>query len=210
MRRTYPNVLTHEGILGLEYNKWSALPDPDHNTMIPFTRELAGPMDYTPGGFDNSTKAEFVAQQRDPKVLGTRAHQLALYVVLESPLQMVSDRPAAYANQPAFEFIKEVPTSFDETRMISGEVGRYAVIARRVGKEWYLGAITNWDPRQLDLPLTFLGPGQFTAEIYADAPDAATAPKHVTITRNNVDAGVKLKLDLAPGGGCAIRFRPAS
>jgi alpha-glucosidase len=210
MRRTYPNVLAHEGILGLEYNKWSALPDPDHNTMIPFTRELAGPMDYTPGGFDNSTKAEFVAQQRDPKVLGTRAHQLALYVVLESPLQMVSDRPAAYANQPAFEFIKGVPTSFDETRMISGEVGRYAVIARRLGKEWYLGAITNWDPRQLDLPLTFLGPGQFTAEIYADAPDAATAPKHVTITRNNVDAGAKLKLDLAPGGGCAIRFRPAS
>ena len=94
--------------------------------------------------------------------------------------------------------------------MISGEVGRYAVIVRRPGKQWRLGAIANWDPRQLDLPFTFLGPGQFTAEVYADAPDAAAAPKHVTITRSNVDAGAKLKLDLALGGGCAIRFRPAS
>src|ERR1035437_1323316 len=109
---------------------------------------------------------------------------------------MVSDGPAAYANLPAFEFIKGVPTSVDETRMVSGEVGRYAVIARRLEKDWYFGAITNWDPRQLDLPLTFLGPGQFTAKIYADAPDAATAPKHVTITRSNVNAATKLKLDL--------------
>ncbi len=209
LRRTYPNVLTHEGILGLEYNKWSALPDPDHNTMIPFTRMLAGPMDYTPGGFDNSTKADFVAQSTDPKVMGTRAHQLALYVVLESPLQMVSDRPGAYANEPAFEFIKMVPTTWDETRVIGGDVGQHVAIARRLGKDWYLGAITNWTPRQLELPLTFLGAGAFTAEIYADAPDAASAPKHVTIQKQRVSRDTKLKLDLAPGGGCAIRFRPS-
>ncbi len=210
LRRTYPNVMTYEAILGLEYNKWSALPDPDHNTMIPFTRMLAGPMDYTPGGFDNTTKADFVPQNRDPQVMGTRAHQLALYVVLESPLQMVSDRPGAYTNQPAFEFIKAVPATWDETRMLSGAVGEHAVIARRHGKDWYLGAITNWSPRQLEIPLAFLGPGQFTAEVYADAADAATAPKHVTIEKRNVTADTKLKLDMAPGGGCAIRFRPAS
>jgi alpha-glucosidase len=210
LRRTYPNVLTHEGILGLEYNKWSALPDPDHNTMIPFTRMLAGPMDYTPGGFGQVTKAEFVARQRDPVVMGTRAHQIALFVVLESPFQSVADKPGAYENEPAFEFIKQVPTSFEETRMISGQPGEHAVIARRLGKDWYLGAITNWSPRQVEIPLTFLGPGQFTAEVYADAPDAATAPKHVTIDKRNVNANTKLKLDMAPGGGCAIRFRPAS
>jgi alpha-glucosidase len=210
LQRTYPNVLTHEGILGLEYNKWSALPDPDHNTMIPFTRMLAGPLDYTPGGFGQVTRAEFVARQMDPVVMGTRAHQIALFVVLESPFQSVADKPGAYDNEPAFEFIKQVPTSFEETRMIGGQPGEHAVIARRLGKDWYLGAITNWSPRQVEIPLTFLGPGQFTAEVYADAPDAATAPKHVTIDKRNVNANTKLKLDMAPGGGCAIRFRPAS
>jgi alpha-glucosidase len=94
--------------------------------------------------------------------------------------------------------------------MIGGQPGEHAVIARRLGKDWYLGAITNWSPRQVEIPLTFLGPGQFTAEIYADAPDAATAPRHVTISKSNVNANTKLKLDMATGGGCAIRFRPAS
>jgi alpha-glucosidase len=210
LRRTYPNVLTHEGVLGLEYNKWSALPDPDHNTMIPFTRGLAGPMDYTPGGFGQVTREEFVSRSRDPVVMGTRAHQLALFVVLESPFQCVADKPGAYENEPAFEFIKQVPASFEETRVLSGQPGEHVVIARRLGKDWYLGAITNWSPRQVEIPLAFLGPGQFIAEVYADAPDAAAAPKHVTIEKRNVNAGTKLKLDMATGGGCAIRFRPAS
>jgi len=133
-----------------------------------------------------------------------------LFVVLETPLPSVADSPSAYENEPSFEFIKQVPTSFEETRVISGQPGEHAVIARRLGKDWYLGAITNWSPRQVEIPLTFLGPGQFTAEIYADAPDAATAPRHVTISKSNVNANTKLKLDMATGGGCAIRFRPAS
>jgi alpha-glucosidase len=209
LRRTYPNVMSHEGILGLEYIRGNALPDPDQDTMIPFTRGLAGPMDYTPGGFKQVTRAEFMGGKRG-SVLGTRAHQIALFVVLETPLPSVADSPSAYENEPSFEFIKQVPTSFEETRVISGQPGEHAVIARRLGKDWYLGAITNWSPRQVEIPLTFLGPGQFTAEIYADAPDAATAPRHVTISKSNVNANTKLKLDMATGGGCAIRFRPAS
>jgi alpha-glucosidase len=208
MQRTWPNVLTHEGVLGEEYNKFSGLPDPDHNVMIPFTRGLAGPMDYTPGGFDQQTRADFVTRNNDPMVMGTRAHQLALYVLLESPLQMVSDRPSAYTGEPAFDFIKAVPTDWDETRVVLGEVGKYIAIARRHGKEWYVGAISDWSARKLELPLSFLGAGTYTAETYADAPDASTAPKHTTIGKKRVERGGTLTLDLARGGGFAAIFRP--
>lgn len=207
LQRTWPNLLTHEGVLGLEYNKWSAEPDPDHNVMLAFTRMLAGPMDYTPGGFNNVTRAEFVSRNLEPMVMGTRAHQLALYVVFEGPLQMVSDHPAAYKDQPAFEFIRGAPTSWDETRVVASEVGEYVSIARRRGKEWYLGTITNWTPRTLELPLTFLGPGRFVAEVYGDAADSDRAPKNVTIQKRPVDAGTRLKVEMGPGGGQAVKIR---
>jgi alpha-glucosidase len=209
VNRTFPNAITQGAVLGLEYLKTSARPNPQHDVMLPFTRMLAGPVDYTPGGFNNVTAAEFVPRERNPMALGTRAHQLALFVVLESPLQIVADEPQAYQGQREFDFIKAVPTTWDETRFLTGQVGEYAAIARRKGTDWYIGAITNWTAREVNVPLEFLAQGDYNAEIYADAPDAATMPKHTTNEQRRVSASTPLKLSLAPGGGAAIHFHPA-
>jgi alpha-glucosidase len=209
IQRTYPNVLDYEAVLGLENNKAGRRDGPVNRTTFPFTRMLSGPMDYTPGGFDNVTQEEFVARDKSPMVMGTRAQQLALYVVFEEPLAMVSDVPSAYANQPSFQFIRDVPTSWDETRTLNGEPGEFVTIARRHGEEWYLGSITNWSGRDVRVPLDFLRSGKYTAEIYEDAADAAENPKHVAIRKQVVRKGDALTLRLASGGGCAIRFVPA-
>jgi alpha-glucosidase len=206
LERTYPNVLSFEGVLGMEQNKAGRRDSPVDRTVFPFTRLLAGPMDYTPGGFDNATEDGFVAQDSSPMVMGTRAQQLALYVIYQTPFQMVSDSPQSYAGQPAFQFIKDVPVSWDTTHVVNGRPGEFVTIARSHGSEWYLGSMTNWAPRTLEVPLTFLGPGTYTAEIYEDGSDAATQPKHVTVRRQNVTSMQSLTLHLAPGGGCAIRF----
>jgi alpha-glucosidase len=208
MRRTYPNVLTREGVMGAEYNKWSARVTPKHDVTLAFTRMLAGPMDYTPGGFDNATRENFVARNRAPMVMGTRAHHTALYVVFESALQMVSDSPDAYDGQKETEFLKVVPASWDETRSLNGVPPKYITIARRRGAEWFVGSITDWDARELDVPLSFLGSGAYDAEIYADGPNAAAQPKDSVVEKRRVNAQTVLKLKLAPGGGSAIRLVP--
>lgn len=207
LSRTWPNVITREAVMGLEYSKWSARITPDHDVMLPFTRMLAGPMDYTPGAFDNVTAAEFQARNAKPMAMGTRAHQLALYVVFESPLEMVSDYPEAYKGPKDFEFIQEVPASWDETRVVNGKVGEWVTVARRKGMDWYIGAITNWDAREINIPLEFLGSGEYIAEIYSDAADADMNPKHTVIEQRRVKAGDLLKMKLAPGGGVAVRIR---
>jgi alpha-glucosidase len=204
--RTWPNLLTREGVMGLEYSKWSARITPEHNLALAFTRALAGPMDYTPGGFDNVTRAEFVPRNKKPMVMGTRAHELALYVVFESGFQMVSDYPEAYQGQKDFEFIRAVPNVWDETQAVSGRPGEFISVARRKGKEWYVGAITGWHGADLDLPLEFLGHGNYVAEIYADASDAGDHPKHTAISQQRVTPATVLHLKLASGGGAAIRF----
>jgi alpha-glucosidase len=209
MERTYPNVMGYEAVLGLEQSKAGTRDNPDHHAMLPFTRMLAGPLDVTPGGFDNVTKAAFQPRNIKPMVTGTRAHQLAMYVVYEAPFQMVSDHPAAYENQPAFEFIKSAPTSWDETRVLQGQPGEFIVLARRHGNEWFLGSLTNWQPRQLEIPLGFLGSDSYTADIYADAADADRNPKNVDIQQQRVDRDTRLKVQLAPGGGYAVRLKPA-
>jgi alpha-glucosidase len=208
LERTYPNVLSYEGVLGMENNKVGRRDSPVDRSVFAFTRLLAGPMDYTPGGFNNATEDDFVAQNSSPMVMGTRAQQLALYVIFQTPLQMVSDSPQSYAGEPAFQFIKDVPVSWDATHVLNGRPGEFVTIARSHGDEWYLGSMTNWTPRTLDVPLSFLGPGTYTAEIYADGSDAATQPKHVAIRRQEVKSTQSLTLHLAPGGGCAIRFIP--
>jgi alpha-glucosidase len=208
LERTYPNVLSFEGVLGMENNKVGRRDSPVDRSVFPFTRLLAGPMDYTPGGFNNATEDGFVAQNSSPMVMGTRAQQLALYVIFQTPFQMVSDSPQSYAGQPAFQFIKDVPVAWDATHVLNGRPGEFVTIARSNGDEWYLGSMTNWTPRTLDVPLSFLGSGTYTAEIYADGSDAATQPKHVSIHRQEVKASQSLTLHLAPGGGCAIRFIP--
>jgi alpha-glucosidase len=204
--RTWPNLLTREGVMGLEYSKWSARITPEHNLMLAFTRALAGPMDYTPGGFNNVTREEFVPRNKQPMVMGTRAHQLALYVVFESGFQMVSDYPEAYQGQKDFAFIRAVPNVWDETRVVSGRPGEFISVARRKGLEWYVGAITGWRGAEVDLPLEFLGHGNYAAEIYADASDAGDRPKHTAISQQRVTPATVLHLKLASGGGAAIRF----
>jgi alpha-glucosidase len=206
IQRTFPNVLDYEAVLGLEQNKAGRRDGPVNRTTFPFTRMLSGPMDYTPGGFDNVTPEAFIARDKSPMTMGTRAQQLALYVVFDAPLAMVSDAPQAYAHQPSFQFIREVPTSWDATRALNGEPGEFVTIARRHGDDWYLGSITNWTARDVRVPLDFLGNGKYTAEMYEDAADAADNPKHVAIRRQTVRKSNTLTLRLVRGGGCAIRF----
>lgn len=210
LRRTYPNLITREGVMGKEYLKWSARVTPVHNTTLPFTRMLAGPLDYTPGAFGNATRDQFIPRQKEPMAPNTRAHELALYVVLESPFMMVSDYPEHYQGQHDFEFIKQVPVTWDETRVLNGRPMENITVARRSGKDWYVGSITNWNSRTVQVPLSFLGEGKYTAEIYADAPDANTNATHTTFTKQPVDRSTTLELKMAPGGGNAIWIHPAS
>ncbi|MBP6668208.1 MAG: glycoside hydrolase family 97 protein [Gemmatimonadales bacterium] len=217
-RRTWPNMMTREGARGQEYNAWSGDGGnpPEHETILFFTRLLAGPMDYTPGVFDllieRGTGRPRTADE--PRVRTTLAKQLALYVVLYSPLQMAADLPENYERQPAFQFIRDVAVDWDTTRVLEGRIGDYVAVARRErgGPTWFLGAITDEQPRTLDLPLSFLVPGRrYIAEIYADGPGAdwRDHPLPVTITRRAVTSATRLRVVLAPGGGQAIRIRPA-
>ncbi len=208
LRRTFPNLITREGVMGKEYLKWSARTSPAHNTTLPFTRMLAGPMDYTPGAFLNSNRENFIPRNIEPMGLGTRAHELALYVVLESPLQMVADSPEHYKGQHDFEFIRQVPTTWDEIRVLNGLPMENITVARRSGAGWYIGSITNWDARSVQVPLGFLGEGKYTAEIYADAPDAATNATHTTFTTQTVDRTTVLDVHMVSGGGNAIWIHP--
>lgn len=209
LRRTYPNVIASEAVLGMEYNKFSQLVTPEHDVNLAFTRMLAGPMDYTPGSFHNATREQFQPRNTEPMSQGTRAHQLALYVLYDTQLPAVSDYPEAYEGQPEFEFIEKTPTVWDETRVLHGEVGNYVTIARRHGANWYLGSITNWEARDLQVPLAFLGSGKYQAKVFADAPDADRVATHVSISTRTVTANDALAVHLAPGGGAAVMLTPA-
>src|SRR5436190_8990157 len=216
-RRTYPNMMSREGARGQEYNAWSSEGGnpPEHETILFFTRMLDGPMDFTPGIFD--ILREHTGPRRQPwesRVRTTLAKQLALYVVLYSPLQMAADLPENYERQPAFQFIRDVAVDWDTTRVLAGRIGDYVIVARRErnGPTWYLGAITDEEGRTFDIPLSFLTGGRkYDAEIYADGPKAnwLTNPLPVTISKRPVDATTRLHIVLAPGGGQAIRIRPA-
>ncbi|MDQ8014623.1 MAG: glycoside hydrolase family 97 protein [Flavobacterium nitrogenifigens] len=207
IQRTYPNILNFEGVKGLENNKWTPNDDvPLYDTTIPFIRMMAGPMDYTPGAMRNATKSEFKPSHSTPMSQGTRCHQLALYTIFEAPLQMMADSPTAFMKeQENTDYIAKIPTTFDETVALDGEVGKYVSIARKKGNTWYLGAITNWDSREVTIDFSFLEKGKkFQAEIFSDginADKAATDYKKEIIT---VDSTTKLKYRLASGGGLAM------
>ena len=217
-RRTYPNMMTREGARGQEYNAWGGEGGnpPEHETILFFTRLLAGPMDFTPGIFDILLERGTGRARRpeEPRPRTTLAKQLALYVVLYSPLQMAADLPENYEHQPAFQFIRDVAVDWDTTRVLDGKIGDYVVVARRErnGPTWFIGAITDEAGRTFDIPLSFLTPGRhYVAEIYADGPGAnwLTNPLPVSISQRAVTAASRLRLVLAPGGGQAIRIRPA-
>jgi len=209
IERTYPNMMTREGVRGMEYNAWSDGNPPEHTTILPFTRMLAGPLDYTPGIFD-LTFDEYKPRNR---VHTTLAKQLALYVVLESPLQMAADLPENYEGHPAFEFIERVPVTWDETSVPDAAIGDYAVFARRAAANWYIGAVTDEEPRVLRLPLQFLEGGRpYVLRFYMDGPDAdwESTPLSFETGSAIVDQATWLTMPLAAGGGFAAELRPAS
>lgn len=218
-RRTYPNMMSREGARGQEYNAWSGEGGnpPEHETILFFTRMLSGPMDFTPGIFDLLIERPS-GDPRGPeasRVRTTLAKQLALYVVLYSPLQMAADLIENYADRPAFQFIRDVAVDWQQSRVIDGEIGDFVIVARqeRDSPEWFLGAITDEEARSFEVPLDFLEPGRpYVAEIYADGQDAhwLTNPLAISISRQNVTSGTTLTVSLAAGGGQAIRIRPAS
>jgi alpha-glucosidase len=209
--RTFPNWLTREGVMGLEYLKWSDRTTPLHNVTIPFTRMLLGPMDYTPGGFRNVTKGTFVPRNDLPLAMGTRAHQLAMYVVYDSPLQMLSDTPSAYRGQPGSDFLKLVPSTWDETKVLDGKIGEYVVIARRHRDDWFVGAMTDL-PRKVAIPLGFLGGTTFDVTIWADTRDSSTDPTRLSVlpARLGGKGSKPLELSLADGGGAVLHLRPVA
>ena len=211
MERTWPNLLTREGVLGNEYNKWSSRVTPTHTVTLPFTRMLTGPMDFTPGGFRHKTPNTFRAvgaEEPGPFVMGTRAHQLAMNVVYFSPLQVMCDSPYNYRMSPGgLEFLRGIPSSWDDTRVIDGFPGEFVAIARRSGDDWYFGAMTGDEARKLDLPLRFLGPGNYTAQIYSDAPEVVDYPERLTMKTMRVTAADRLSVPMAAAGGYVARIR---
>jgi alpha-glucosidase len=206
LRRTWPNLLTREGVLGNEYNKFSGRVTPEHKLTLPFTRMLVGPMDYTPGGFLNRSPAEW-KQTTPTEVMGSRAQELALLVVYESPLLCVADDPDHYRNQPGLDFLRVVPTVWDETKVLDGAVGKHIVVARRSGQDWYIGGLTGDDAYRLPLSLKFLGQGTYTARIFADPTDSQASYEQLRDTQQTVTAGDTLTLTMRPAGGVAIYFK---
>ena len=209
MTRTWPNLISTEGVRGLEWDKWSAETDPLHDVTLPFTRMFLGPMDFTPGAMLNAQKVSFAPVFNRPMSLGTRCHQLAMYVVYESPLQMLSDSPSNYLREPKImEFLGPVPSVWDETKVLGGRIAEYVVVARRSGKDWYVGAMTNWTPRELEIDLSFLPDGNYSMTAYQDGINADRYGSDYQQVKNQVNQTTKLKLKLAPGGGWAARIQP--
>ena len=204
LARTYPNFVTQEGVLGSEYNKWSRRVTAGHNLMIAYTRGMLGRTDYIPGNFINVTPDKFEIRSVLPMVQTTRAHNLSMFVVYDSPWTSLAESPDIYRSSPAgLDFIREVPTSWDETRYVAGDVGQYIAIAKRKGEQWYLGAMNGEAASKATLPLSFLGRGNWTAELWLDG----AAPDAIRRDKRNVSANDTLDLDLAATGGAVAVFK---
>lgn len=206
LHRTWPNEFTREGTLNYEANKWATFVTPDMDIDIPFTRMLAGSTDYHLGGFRAVPFSKIEPNYTRPLMLGTRCHMLAMYVVLENYLQMVCDFPEAYEGQSGFEFIKDIPTIWDETKVVDAKPGEYIIIARKRNDNWYVGAITSNQPRSLEISFSFLSEGNFNATLYSDADDVVANPNNLEIKPLQLNKSSKLKLNLAAGGGAAIQL----
>lgn len=210
LQRTFPNVVNFEGVKGMENVKWTPNDDvPHYDVTIPFIRMIAGQMDYTAGAMRNATKSNFRPINSMPVSQGTRCHQMAMYVVFEAPLQMLSDNPTAYMKeQECTDFIAKFPTTFDKTVALAGAVGEYAAMAREKNNTWYVGAMTNWNERDLDIDFSFLGAGNFEAEIFKDGINADRNATDYKKEVMKITSGRKMKIHLAPGGGFAARITP--
>lgn len=209
LHRTYPNVINFEGVHGLEQMKWSAssVDQVTYDVTIPFIRQVAGPMDYTQGAMRNATKNNYRPVNSEAMSQGTRCRQLAQYVIFESPLNMLCDNPSNYeAEKECTELIASIPTVWDETRSLNGKVTEYVSIARKSGNDWYVGSMTNWDARELELDLSFLGEGEYKAEIFRDGANADRVAKDYRKETITIPANRKLKIQMAPGGGWIARI----
>lgn len=206
--RTYPHAITREGVLGSEYNMWSAKATPSHNVTLPFTRMLAGPMDYEPGLLENGTRKTFRPIEENVMSYGTRTNQLAMYVVYESPIQFFSGNPSQGMLEPQFmELLGSIPTVWDTTVMVDAKVAQYIVTARKSGSDWYLGAMTDSVARTIAIPLSFLGEGEYIATICQDGINADRYAADYRIVGKTVAAQDLLSIPMQPGGGIMARFR---
>ncbi len=209
VQRTYPNLLSFEGVLGTEYNKWDPTGStPEHELLTLFVRMIAGPLDVHQGSFHPVVQEKYFPRNISPMTIGTLARQLASYVLYENPLPMLADYPSAYEGRPAFRFIREVPVFWDDTRVLAADFGGYLVIARRKGDEWYVGCATDRSARTIDIPLGPLPAGKYVVRYYCDGGKAASAPEDLEITGGTAVSPGTLRVKLAPAGGCALRLTP--
>lgn len=218
IERTYPNFVSREGVRGQEAEAWSRGNPPEHTVTLPFTRMLAGPVDYTPGIFNTtwfppqSPEDSFGQRNDGTRVHTTRAHQIALYPVLLSGVQMLADVPEHYRDQPEFEFLRQVPATWDDTRVVNGAIGDHITVARRSGRRWFVGSLTDEHPRSLPVPLDFLGAGEHVAHLCTDAPetDLESAPDAVATSSWLVDAATTVRAEMTGGSGHSMRIEPAT
>lgn len=209
LHRTYPNVLTREGVKGLENCKWENTITPGHDVTLPFTRMVAGPMDFTPGAMINMERGNFTPDFTRPASQGTRVHQMSMYVIYESPLQMLADSPSNYIReQECTSFITGIPVTWDDTKVLKAKTGNYLLLARRSGKDWFVGGMTDWNPRTMELDLSFLPEGNYAMDCFQDGINAGKHAQDYKHLKNNVSSGDKLKIEMAPGGGWVARISP--
>ncbi len=207
IEKVWPNVINYEGVKGNENNKWSADISPEHNVTIPFIRMAAGPMDFTPGAMANAHLKNYLISFDRPMALGTRCHQLAMYVVYEAPLQMLCESPTRYKKeQESVDFITSIPTTWDETHVIEAKVADYVLVAKRKANDWYLGGMTDDTPRDFELKLDFLGSGTFSMEIMKDGLNAAHHAEDykkevIEVNRNSI-----VPIHMVSGGGWAAKI----
>lgn len=206
--RTYPHAITRESVLGSEYNVWSSKATPDHDVLLPFIRMVSGPMDYEPGLLNNATKDQFRPVSGQVMSQGTRCHQLAMFIVYDSPIQIFSGNPSQAMLEPRFmEFLGSLPTAYEQTKILDAELGQYIVTARNKGQDWYIGGLTNWTARDVALPLNFLNDGSYELTRCTDGPNADRNPVDYEFVTQTITAKETLRLHLAPGGGFLLRIR---
>ena len=212
LSRKYPNVVNYEGVNGLEQMKWSGLEldQVTYDVQIPFIRMVAGPMDYTQGAMRNAQKSSYRESYSEPMSQGTRCRQLAMYVIYEAPFNMLCDSPSNYEKEKeCTEFISEIPTVWDQTVALDGKIGEYAVIARRAGENWYVGGLTNWSQREIEVDLSFLPEGTFEIESIQDGVNANKIASDFRIVKQTADNKTKIKVTAACGGGFTMKITPA-
>jgi alpha-glucosidase len=206
--RTWPNAITQEGVLGSEWNIWSELPTPEHNVTLAWTRMLAGPMDYEPGLLLNAQKDQFRPIGKNPMSMGTRCHQLAMFVVYDSPLQIFSGNISQGLKEPAFmELLGSLPTTWDETKILQGKIGEYIITARKKGKDWYVAGLNNSTQREVTIPLDFAADGLYNVTLCKDGLNAHNYGSDYILTTQQESLKKTITITMKPGGGFLVRLK---